>query len=404
MDMSVSPFRRIPIGVLLLLLVLAPFQAVALRAENEQAGYTIDLPVGWYMVEDSEPLHAGFFSPEADVSLQIIAMPQSTAPSGEALAQYMLSQVNGTGEVAPYEYAGEETALTDLTFRSGGLDVHGYMVTTEGPWYDIVILAFCHVDSWNAMQDEMLSAIDSFSLVGAQLEPGPISQLFYPAAADITGHSGELMLGRFPVRFDNDPDLLDATSITIEREARLLATYGAQSRAVRNEAWQRYYRMIYRDNYSRLRPLADNLMSMAVRGLRIDPETEYPATALQWLQGFDYDRAGGLSDFEPPVSCLISHSGDCDSLGIIYAILLNTYEIDTILMVSDVYSHAMAAVDTEGAGARFPFEGRNWLVAEFTADVALGQIASTMADPAGWIGVSFDFDTDDAFPPLFPGR
>ena len=71
-------------------------------------------------------------------------------------------------------------------------------------------------------------------------------------------------------------------------------------------------------------------------------------------------------------------------------------------MVSDVYSHAMAAVDLAGSGARFPFGGREWLVAELTAPVTLGQIDSTMADPAGWIGVSLAFDYDTEFPHLFP--
>ena len=70
-----------------------------------------------------------------------------------------------------------------------------------------------------------------------------------------------------------------------------------------------------------------------------------------------------------------------------YVILLHHLGVDAIIMASDRYAHAMAAVDTFGPGARFEFEGRQWLVAEMTAEVALGQIAADVADPAGWIGV-----------------
>ena len=329
-----------------------------------------------------------------------MALDTDTASSGEDLAQYMMSQVGGTGDMATFEYSRESAALTDLTFGTGGIDVHAYMVTIDTQWHDYVILAFCYVDSWNAMQNQMLSAIDSFSLDDQRLAPGPVSQLFYAVPQQISEQALQIPFFRSRVTSFNDPAFLDATSITIEREAAVLAPYGSQPRSVYAQAWQRYYRMIYRDNYMRLQQLADSITT-AYASQRMTGS--FPETLLQWLQGFDYDRAGGLSDFEPPISCLASHSGDCDSLGIIYAILLNSYDIDTILMVSDVYSHAMAAVDFDGSGARFPFGGRNWLVAEFTADVAIGQIASTMADPAGWIGVSFDFDSDDAFPALFGG-
>ena len=58
-----------------------------------------------------------------------------------------------------------------------------------------------------------------------------------------------------------------------------------------------------------------------------------------------------------------------------------------ILMVSAPYSHAMAALDLPGSGARFPFDNTNWMVAEMTAKVNLGMIAQDMADPTQWIGV-----------------
>jgi len=55
------------------------------------------------------------------------------------------------------------------------------------------------------------------------------------------------------------------------------------------------------------------------------------------------------------------------------------------------YAQPSSPVDAPGAGARFPFEGGAWLVAETTATVGLGMIDSAQADPSAWIGVAFPF-------------
>jgi hypothetical protein len=89
------------------------------------------------------------------------------------------------------------------------------------------------------------------------------------------------------------------------------------------------------------------------------------------------------------VQVLVSSSGDCDSLGLLYVLLLHSFEIDAILLVSEAYSHALGAADIPGEGARFTVEGTGYVVAEMTEKVALGLIAADMADPSGWIPVFF---------------
>ena len=113
------------------------------------------------------------------------------------------------------------------------------------------------------------------------------------------------------------------------------------------------------------------------------------STLLTWIQGFSYARTGGLEDLSTPLDSLYNGAGDCDSLGLLYVILLKHYGIDAILMVSGTYSHAMAAVDVEGQGARFEWQDKKYLVAETTYEVDLGLIAADMADPAHWLGIPF---------------
>ena len=379
--------RSITIAFLLLLLA---WSAGALAAVNPVYGYSVDLPVGWLEADNSNPDHIGFLSPNADAMVQIIALDPGAGASGAAssgplLALHVLDQLGAEGEPDAFSYQDRSAAISELAFTTGGIEVQGYLVTIANGAAGFAILAFAAIDSYETAHDYLLSAIDSFSLdEESRRYPGPVSQYFYPFPAPNARDASIRFAGsRLP--FAVDANEIDATEVLVDREARVLAPYGALDRETASNAWRRYFRLIYRDNYMRLEPLAQAI------GARLEadrvPRVDYPQELLSWLQGFDYVRTGGLADFQPPIACLATESGDCDSLAMTYVILLHHLGFDAILMTSDRYAHAIAGVDVQGPGARFTFEGRDWLVAELTADVPLGLIAAEMADPAGWLGV-----------------
>lgn len=372
------------LAVALVLIALAT-PGFALAAVNPDFGYSVDLPVGWVEADGSDPEHIGFLSPNGDAMIQIVALDPGTGSDGLEIAEFMFDEVEGDGEPEAFEYQGRRAALSEIAFTTGGLDVQGYLVTINDRSADYAILAFAALESYEVAHDHLLSAIDSFSLgEESRVYPGPVSQFFYPFPAPEERTQSIPFLGQ-SLPFAVDPGAEEASKVLVDREARILEPYGALDEEVAHDAWRRYFRMIYRDNYMRLAPVAEEVGSrLEADGL---PRVDYPHELLAWLQGFDYERTGGLSDFQPPVSCLVTESGDCDSLAMTYVIILHHLGFDAIMMASNVHAHALAAVDAHGGGARFPFEGREWLVAELTADVALGQIDQRMADPAGWIGV-----------------
>ncbi|TVQ26990.1 MAG: hypothetical protein EA382_04595 [Spirochaetaceae bacterium] len=388
---------------LLALVALTPIGALAVN--NPVFDYSLDLPIGWVQADNTDPAHIGFFSPNADAMIQVIAIETEGRRSGVAIAESMLHTMDAEGEPVAFSFQGYPAALSDIRFVTSGMPARGYLVTISIDGTEFVLLAFAIDDSaaprgsartapgaasasaYDAAHDHLLSAIDSFAIGGAgRLAPGPISQFFhpFPAPAD-AARAAQLGFFDVPIPFAVDPNELDATAVLVEREARLLAPYGALDSQTAYQAWRRYFRMIYRDNFLRLEGVAAGID--AVLASRGTPRVDYPREILRWLQSFDYSRAGGVSDFLPPLLCLVGREGDCDSLAMTYVIILHHLGFDSILMVSDRYAHAVAAVDVHGPGARFEFEGRRWLIAELTAQVEIGQIAASMADPAGWIGV-----------------
>ncbi len=188
-----------------------------------------------------------------------------------------------------------------------------------------------------------------------------------------------------PVSFDLNE--VDAARILIEREARILVQYVDSE--LSNQAWARYYRLIYRDNYNRLRRIARIVSREIMTDFESLNDLEKSSILLGWIQTFEYIRTGTLSDFMSPIDTVIEAAGDCDSRALLYIILLEYNGIDGILMVSSEYSHSLAGVAVEGRGAHYYHDGSEYLIAETTDNVSIGLIDQSMADSSKWMGITF---------------
>ena len=377
----------------------------------ESCGCRFDPPVGWFLQSFEDGRLATFHSPDSSAFVQMLMMPvpADSAELGAAgaveIQQQILAQLGAELlDEAAFRYAGRDAHLADVRFSAGAAGVmRGYVLSIFDPLQPVALLAYARIDRYETYHDFLVSFLDSFSADGSgDALPGPMSQFYHPfsrnarpgnnsqsieldmPAGPNARSAGQNILGP---SLQVDMDQADASQAVIDREARVLSAYASGvPRELQELAWQRFYRMIVRDNYARLTPLAQIWQEWArEQGIELQ---DIPAYFLQQLQGFAFSRPGGVSDFVNPLTTLAEGRGDCDSLGILYTIVLDQLGIDSILMVSDVHAHAMAAVDVEGQGAHFPFAGRQWLVAELTADVAIGQIAANMADPATWIGIN----------------
>lgn len=370
---------------------------------NPDFGYIVDVPAGWELIDGSQSEIVSFADPERVAVFQIMAFPGNQFVTAEEIDRYIRERFSAEGDMAPFRYLGNPTIFADYRFSVGRFSVRGYMTFVNREEYDFAVMTYVPEEYYEQYHDVVLSALDSFSPDSAtRNEPGPVSQFFSDGlepAADaetvLTLPGGTEYLLPAAIR---TADIRDAHQVLIEREARVLSAYAPTEGAFPRPdpdtppdwvtAWRRYFRMIYRDSFTRLEPVAEALFQDLVRaGVRRD---EMPARILSWLQGAEYQRTGSLSDLLSPASCLVAFAGDCDSLGITYAILLHHLGFDAILMASVEYAHAMVGVDVPGEGARYPFQNRRWLVAELTEEVPIGRIDQAMSDIGGWIGVKLD--------------
>lgn len=349
-------------------------------------GYYVDLPDGWNVLDASRSDLVSFTDATRHGVFQIKRFESGTFPSVTEMSQYMKNALHADGDTAAFTYNGEPAVLADWRFTASKYPARGYFVFLKQEQHEVMLTAFTALQQYNGLHDFLISCIDSFSYdTSTKMRPGPISQFYkefpgnkrQPTAISVVGTEKTLLV---------DPESMEASQVLIEREARVLAAYKEN----RNEAWKRYYRMIYRDTYPRLEPVF-RLIEEEVEKKAPEGET-LPEYLLEWIQSFEYSRLDSFSDLLSPLTSVIRSTGDCDARGLLYVILLRYFGIDSILLVSSEYKHSVAAVDTPGKGARFDYKGKGYLIAETTDDVAIGLIQQHMADPRGWVPVEFNHE------------
>jgi len=379
--------RRSRKFIILLLVFTGLYHPVLLRAEYLQFGpdIFINMPASWYVEEVGE----NKFSAANRAGEAFLLVKYTSGDEFDKVSEMYSHYSSGLqAEIisrSAFLFSGNSAETGIIRFPYNGISHTGYLLCVETHRVHVVVLGFCPEESFQDYQDMLLSAIDSLALGESGLmAPGPISQYISPyPEADRRMYSLRYKDADLPVSLSSGA--LEASQELIEREARVLVVYAGTPYA--EEAWQRYYRIIYRDLYRRSRPIYSALRNY------LSPEKmterEITENLLQWVQGFTYKRLDSVSDCLTPIRGAVENTGDCDSRGLLLTIMLHYYGIDAILMVSGMYGHSMVGVDIPGNGARFAHNGKSYLLAETTDQVSLGMIDMNMANPAGWLGIDF---------------
>ena len=356
---------------------------------SQPRDFYVDPPVGWTFVEDPSPEHFVMTDAGRSVILEIFSQDKGAVLDLKTKTADVKARLKARGDEQEFTWNGRPAWLADLTFTAGPVKARGWALVADDGEGWVTALAYTPDGDYEKASDVLISTLNSLALglEGRKL-PGPLSTFFEQTASQpktdkvaITG-----LPSAFTMTYNLDRD--DSVQATMARETRLLtAQIGTQvkDQKVIAPGWTRFYRQIYRELYSSLGPLADYWKDQLAQK-NVTPET-LPQTVLSWLQKYKYSRKGGLTDLSTPWQTLREQTGDCDSKSILYIALMEELGVKGILMVSAPYSHGMAALDLPGPGARFPYDGKNWLVAELTDTVNLGMIAQNMADPNQWIGV-----------------
>ena len=378
---SGSQKKNPPLAALLLALLLS-HSVCAEPLYSPTWGFKIDLPEEFYYIEGDGRDRFSFESQEGS-AFDIAIYPGGVYRSAAELGEDVQRRLGNRGSSTSFTYRNKEAVLMELSFINplSRLPCEGWglCVELEGEGPKPLLLALVYGNlGIERLQSLYFSALDSIS-PGPEdrLAPGPITEYAYPR-----GERRFVPVANTNVQAWISPGDSEAAQALVDREFAVLARY--VSHPAWQEAWKRFYRAIYRDSYDRLKDIAFNLeRSWSAQG-------DIPGEALKWVQSFAYERDLMGSDFVNLVSAAVEGRGDCDSRAMLWAICVSQANIPTAMMVSRELGHAMGLVDSSGPGARFEMDGRQWLVAETTAQVALGLIAAQYSNSELWLGISFE--------------
>lgn len=347
-------------------------------------GSRMDIPEAWEL-DNSDPSIPAWYSPDRRSAAEVLLWePGSWEDLEEFIAN--VKPDGAKGETVAFPLWGGEVALADWTFSISGIQFRGWFLLVRGSGPDVRVSAIAAEEDFSERQPFLLSVIDSYIPSDDwRLNPGAVSTFL-----ELTGEtSTEMVSVQFegkPFSWEHSPAGNQASQDLIEREAIILSAYASVPELF-FPAWERYYRLIYRDSYSRLLPLAEALQSGPLSASHIESR-EVAERLLAWLQSFTYGSTTGFSDLLAPSLACADQVGDCDSLSLALLILMDFYGVDGRLLLSQQALHALGGFDLPGEGLRYTEGEQTWLVAELTSSLPLGVLPDRLTGVSDWFGIS----------------
>lgn len=351
--------------------------------------YSINPLEGWLLQPFENTSELSWYSSNQSIALSVLAFSGETYSDITTMFNDLTKEYDASGSFVKFQYLGFECTIGEITFKLGGETNKGWILFLNGSNFDYQISSFSRIESYEDNINEIQSVIDSFSpgKKGA-INSGPISMFLNESPSKIIKNFPVDFFGNTLIVSGSEYDFENAQSI-IEREANIMQNYSHDRKNFYN-AWKRYYKVIFRDNYSRLEPLFVALYPYFAD----NKYTDYNLVELLmfWIQGYTYERSlESESDLLNPFEASTLKLGDCDTRSLILGILLNKFGVENILLTSEKVKHAIIAVDCPGDGMTYEYKGKKYLMVELTTKALIGEIKESFADPALWTPVEMEY-------------
>ena len=357
-------------------------------------GFSLDIPEGFEIADYTEDGMSYVFShPNIPVTLVMKLTEEKNAKSAAEVLNINLKKLNASGETDSFKWNGTVCGISNFSMSLDD-NYSGWAVSAPVKIHDYYVILLCYApESKKGCEQFIISTINSLSINNEYLNtPGIITSYAFPPEGS---ESVLLKIGGKEIKTSLDKSDEEAAKFVIDFEYSVLNLYA--NHKMWKEAWQRYYRMIYRDNAGRLQQTAKNIYDSIYPELKKskpqDADIKYAQALLSWVQTFGYERAQSKieSDFTSLPASIKGKGSDCDSRSMLVSVLLNYTGIDTAMLISREYSHAVVVTDIPAPGQTFTMEnGREYLFGETTARVTWGMLAQDQADRTKWIPVTFD--------------
>lgn len=352
-------------------------------------GYSVDLPEEFVLVDKNGADSYMFENAFVSSTVILKAYKKEKFSSSLEAMETVMKQLGAEFECAEIDWRNTDCIISQFAFNLGGASNTGWAVSSllqDSKGY-VVMLCYTPTEVFYDLEQFVISCVDSLCIdYGSYYSPGPLTSFAFPKG-EVQNHTVEIAGEKidFPLN-SND---IEADKFVVEREYSVLSLYQESEMWV--EAWQRYYRQVYKNAYSRLKIAAFNIYNRLIKTCESEnPEIELAQKLLSWTQGFDYVRDFTSTDFTPITASITGTGSDCDSRAMLLACLLHHMNYDTCLFISAEFSHSLFGIVLDKTGAKINIDGRQFLLGETTAQVDIGLVPANMNQTDKWIFVELN--------------
>ena len=352
-------------------------------------GYSVDLPEEFVLVDKNGADSYMFENAFVSSTVILKAYKKEKFSSSLEAMETVMKQLGAEFECAETDWRNTDCIISQFAFNIGDASNTGWAVSSllqDSKGY-VVMLCYTPTDVFYDLEQFVISCVDSLCIdYGSYYSPGPLTSFAFPKG-EVQNHTVEIAGEK--IDFTLDSSDIEADRFVVEREYSVLCLY--QDSEMWVEAWQRYYRQVYKNAYSRLKIAAFNIYNRLIKTCESEnPEIELAQKLLSWTQGFDYVRDFTSTDFTPITASITGTGSDCDSRAMLLACLLHHMNYDTCLFVSAEFSHSLFGIVLDKAGAKINIDGRQFLLGETTAQVDIGLVPANMNQTDKWIFVELN--------------
>ncbi len=377
------------------IIFLFSFNLFAETVSDSVYNYSLDIPEGFALNDVSEDqMSYHFIHPNYPVQFILKIYDGASYTSSRMVLGTALKKLNAAMEIDTFAWNNSpQCAISDFSMT---LDAKysGWAVCAplqkENAY--VVILAYSTADTRQSCNPFIMSILNSLCTdENYYCFPGIIATYAYPLEGK---KKVDLNIQGNAITTYIDNSDIDAAQFVLEMEYSVLLLYA--NHELWKEAWQRYYRMVYRDSFGRLEQVSYDIITqlypLCEKSNPSNPELTYAQTLLSWVQNFQYKRdneKASNTDFTNLPAVLCGKGNDCDSRSMLVCVFLRAAGLESFMLISREYSHAMVTFENKAPGQKYEVEGtgREFLMGETTAKVTWGTIAQEHADRSKWIPV-----------------
>ena len=377
------------------LLLSCIFSLNAESISDKDFKFSLDIPEGFQIDSYTEDGMSYIFShPNIPVTLVLRIYNNLDKTDSSSVLKNTLSKLSAKSDIDSFYWSEKTCAISSFSMTIDQ-NYKGWAICApsliEGSY--INLMCYAPSDKEAACEQFIMSTLNGLCInPDYYYVPGIITSYAFPSQGKT---QNKVTINNKTIISQIDKADIEASNFVIELEYSVLKLYAKH--ALWKEAWQRYYKMIYRDAFGRLEDFSEKtfeaLYPLAEKENPSNPDITYAQYLLSWVQTFNYQRAGNIndSDFTSPLAAICGQGNDCDSRSMLLSILLNSIDVESILLFSIDYSHAMAATNIKAPGQTYKLEEnqKEYIFGETTDNVTWGMIVQDQSDRSKWIPVTF---------------